>query len=228
MSSKSEIPKDKAQKNPLEDKKQGIFGFGFSHNNHLDLLNIVVLACIGIIIKLFFSENYTRLGNMGPASSTIWGYGLTAIALSIMIFMGVYSSNRIFQIEKKIDSKNANFLGIIFQNTLPIVLTLFVIMYTIFLNFSYFTRINTDKVTRDYHTYSFMSSFLIIVQIILISTYLFNNISNSINSKVKDDVVNKIELSKNITYVLCVVNFIFILMIHISLAFFSTDEIVLK
>jgi hypothetical protein len=228
MSSKSEIPKDKAQQNPLEDKKQGIFGFGFSHNNHLDLLNIVVLACIGIIIKLFFSENYTRLGNMGPASSTIWGYGLTAIALSIMVFMGVYSSNRIFQIEKKIDSKNANFLGIIFQNTLPIVLTLFVIMYTIFLNFSYFTRINTDKVTRDYHTYSFMSSFLIIVQIILISTYLFNNISNSVNSKVKDDVANKIELSKNITYVLCVVNFIFILMIHISLAFFSTDEIILK
>lgn len=216
------------QENPMKNKAQGIFGFGLSHNNHLDLLNIVVLACIGIIIKLFFSENYTRLGNMGPASSTIWGYGLTAIALSIMVFMGVYSSNRIFQIEKQNDSKNANFLGIIFQNTLPIVLTLFVIMYTIFLNFSYFTRINTDKVTRDYHTYSFMSSFLIIVQIILISTYLFNNISNSNNSKVKDDVANKIELSKNITYVLCVVNFIFILMIHISLAFFSTDEIVLK
>ena len=37
---------------------QGIFGFGLSHNNHLDLLNIVVLACVGIIIKLFFSENF--------------------------------------------------------------------------------------------------------------------------------------------------------------------------
>jgi hypothetical protein len=203
-----------------KDKAQGIFGFGLSNNNHLDLLNIVVLACIGIIIKLFFSENYTKLGNMGPASSTIWGYGLTAIALSIMVFMGVNMSNEI--------TKDANFIGISLLNTLPIVLTLFVIMYTIFLNFSYFTRINTDKVTRDYHTYSFMSSFLIIVQIILISTYLFNNISNSNNSKVKDDVANKIELSKNITYVLCVVNFIFILMIHISLAFFSTDEIVLK
>ena len=228
MSSKSEIPKDKAQKNPLEDKAQGIFGFGLSHNNHLDLLNIVVLACIGIIIKLFFSENYSRLGNMGPASSTIWGYGLTTIALSIMVFMGVYSSNRIFQVEQKNDSINANFLGIILQNTLPIVLTLFVIIYTIFLNFSYFTRINTDKVTRDYHTYSFMSSFLIIVQILLISTYLFNNISNSNKTPIKPEIANKIELSKNITYVLCVVNFIFILMIHISLAFFSTDEIVLK
>jgi hypothetical protein len=207
-----------------KDKSQGIFGFGLSHNNHLDLLNIVVLACIGIIIKLFFSENYTRLGNMGPASSTIWGYGLTAIALSIMVFMGVNMSNKIFKAEKEI-TKDASFIGISLLNTLPIVLTLFVIMYTIFLNFSYFTRINTDKVTRDYHTYSFMSSFLIIVQIILISTYLFNNILNDNN---RPDIANKIELSKNITYVLCVLNFIFIFMIHISLAFFSTDEVQLK
>ena len=81
-----------------ETKSQGIFGFGLSHNDHLDLLNIVVLACIGIIIKLFFSENYTRLGNMGPASSTIWGYGLTAIALSIMVFMGIYVSKKIFKL----------------------------------------------------------------------------------------------------------------------------------
>ena len=204
--------------NPSQTKAQGIFGFGLSHNNHLDLLNIVVLACVGIIIKLFFSENYSRLGNMGPASSTMWGYGLTAIALTIMVFMGIYVSNKI-----PIES-NGNTLGIILANILPIVLTLFVIIYTIYLNFSYFTRINTDKVTRDYHTYSFMSSFLIIVQIILISTYLFNYILNdkSIES------AKKIELSKSITYILSVVNFIFILMIHISLAFFSTDEVQLK
>jgi hypothetical protein len=212
------------QETLMTNKTQGIFGFGLSHNNHLDLLNIVVLACIGIIIKLFFSENYTRLGNMGPASSTIWGYGLTAIALSIMVFMGIYTSKKIFEVEKNI-TRDANLVGISLLNTLPIILTLFVIMYTIFLNFSYFTRINTDKVTRDYHTYSFMSSFLIIVQIILISTYLFNNI---LKSNTDSKIANKIELSKNITYVLCVVNFIFVFMIHISLAFFSTDEVQLK
>ena len=201
---------------------QGIFGFGLSHNNHLDLLNIVVLACVGIIIKLFFSENYSRLGNIGPASSTIWGYGLTAIALSIMVFMGIYVSKKIF--EKPLDGTKNNLIGLMFANVFPIVLTLFVIMYTIFLNFSYFTRINSDKVTRDYHTYSFMSSFLIIVQIILISTYLFHYLLNNGDPNRK----TKIELSKNITYILCVVNFIFLLMIHISLAFFSTDEIQIK
>ena len=194
--------------------EQGIFGYGISHNNNLDLLNIVILACVGIIIKLFFSENYSRLGNMGPASATIWGYGLTAIALSIMVFMGIYVSNKIFEP----GGKPNNFLQLMLGNVLPISLTLFVIIYTIYLNFSYFTRINSNKVTSDYHTYSFMSSFLIIVQIILISTYLYQYLSDS-------KISAKAELFKNITYILCVVNFIFILMIHISLAFFSTDEL---
>ena len=191
-------------------KKEGIFGFGLSHNNNLDLLNIVVLACAGIIIKLFFQENYSVLGNIGPASSTIWGYGLTAIALSIMLFIGIYFSKNLFE------SKQLDIMAL-FSNVTPIFLTLLVIVYIIYLNFVYFTRINTNKVTPDYHTYSFMSSILIIVQILLISKYLFSYLSAT------DD--SSREISKNATYILSLVNFIFVLMIHISLAFFSTDEI---
>lgn len=195
--------------------KEGIFGFGLSHNNNLDLLNIVVLACAGIVIKLFFQENYSKLGNIGPASSTIWGYGLTGVALSIMIFMGIYFSKNLFE------NKDHNFFTELFSNVSPIFFTLLVIVYTIYLNFEYFTRINSNKVTPDYHTYTFMSSILIIIQIVLISKYLFSYLSsNNVN---KDDLPSA--LSKNATYVLSVVNFIFLLMIHISLAFFSTDEI---
>ena len=50
-------------------KKQGIFGLGLSHNNNLDFMTIVVLAAMGIIIKLFFPEKFSRLGNTGPATS---------------------------------------------------------------------------------------------------------------------------------------------------------------
>ena len=193
--------------------KEGIFGFGLSHNNNLDLLNIVVLACAGIIIKLFFQENYSKLGNIGPASSTIWGYGLTAIALSIMLFIGIYVSKNLFE---PLDKSPLDVMAL-FSNVTPIFLTLLVIVYIIYLNFVYFTRINTNKVTPDYHTYSFMSSILIIVQILLISKYLFSYLSQTSDSSK--------EISKNATYILSLVNFIFVLMIHISLAFFSTDEI---
>jgi len=194
--------------------KEGIFGFGLSHNNNLDLLNIVVLACAGIIIKLFFQENYSKLGNIGPASSTIWGYGLTVIALSIMLFIGIYFSKNLFE-PSSLDKSPSLDIMALFSNITPIFLTLVVIVYIIYLNFVYFTRINTNKVTPDYHTYSFMSSILIIFQIILISKYLFSYLS--------DD--GSREISKNATYILSLVNFIFVLMIHISLAFFSTDEI---
>jgi len=196
--------------------KQGIFGFGLSHNNNLDFMIIVVLAGMGIIIKLFFPEKFSRLGNTGPATSTIWGYGLTAIALSIMLFMGIYVSKNIFE-------KNGNFVEMLFSNVSPIFFTLLIIMYAIFLNFQYFKRINSNRVTNEYHTYSFMSSVLTIIQIGLVSTYLFYYLSNT--DKEGADFNNmKIELSKNAVYILSIINFLFLMMINISLQFFSTDE----
>ena len=198
-------------------KKQGIFGFGLSHNNNLDFMTIVVLACMGIVIKLFFPERYSRLGNTGPATSTIWGYGLTATAISIMLFMGIYVTKNIFETK-------GNFFEMLFSNVSPIFFTLIVIIYTIFLNFQYFKRINSNRVTREYHTYSLMSSVLSIMQIVLVTTYIFFYLANT--DKDKDYTPNniKIELSKNAVYILSLVNLIILMMIHISLEFFSTDE----
>jgi|688.fasta_scaffold808052_1 hypothetical protein len=198
--------------------KQGIFGFGVSENSYLELLTIAFLACAGIIIKLCLSGSYSQSGTMGPASSTIWGYGLTAIALSIMAFIGIYLfSNKIFDNET---IKKISFLTTMLS-ILPIVLTLFVIIYIIYLNFSYFTRINSNKVTPDYHIFSGVSSALLIVKIILISMYLFQYITKP---KKSDVSISYIENIKNITYILCTINFILLFMIHINLAVFSTDE----
>jgi hypothetical protein len=198
--------------------KQGIFGFGISENSYLELLTIAFLACAGIIIKLCLSGSYSQSGTMGPASSTIWGYGLTAIALSIMAFIGIYLfSNKIFDNDTK---TKISFLTTMLS-ILPIVLTLFVIIYIIYLNFSYFTRINSNKVTPDYHIFSGVSSALLIVKIILISMYLFQYITKP---KKSDVSISYIENIKNITYILCTINFILLFMIHINLAVFSTDE----
>jgi hypothetical protein len=197
--------------------KQGIFGFGLSHNNNLDFMIIVVLAGMGIIIKLFFPEKFSRLGNTGPATSTIWGYGLTAIALSIMLFMGIYVSKNIFE-------KNGNFVEMLFSNVSPIFFTLLILIYAIFLNFQYFKRINSNRVTNEYHTYSFMSSVLTIIQIGLVSTYLFYYLSNTDTDGGNNFNNMKIELSKNAVYILSIINFLFLMMINISLQFFSTDE----
>jgi len=194
--------------------KKGIYGFGLSNNNNLDLLNLISLACAGIIIKLFFVENFSKLGNVGPASTTIWGYGLTAISLTIMIFMSIHliSNSDVIEKEKSI----FDFIKLILSDVLPIVLTLFIIIYVISLNFLFFKRINSNRVTDSYNTYSFISSILITIQIGLIFKYLYSYLNNSSN---KSDNM----LAKYATYIITTVNFIFILIIHILLAFYSTD-----
>jgi hypothetical protein len=212
---------DKAEaKEPNQSNKMSnIFGIGISGNNKLDLLNLIVLACAGIVIKLFFPENYSKLGNVGPATTTIWGYGLTAIALTIMIFVAISYTNLTVKDDEQLFGSKINFVASL-ATVMPIVVTLLVIIYIIYLNLTFFTKINTNKVTPDYHTYSFMSSALLLLQIIFISNYLLQKLNVSDN---KVDVTT--ELTKMVTYILSFVNIIFIFMIHITLVFFSTDEI---
>ena len=181
---------------------QGKHGVGLSHNNYLDLICLVVLAFVGIIIRLSFAEKPTDTGISGPASGSIWGYGLTAIALSILVFMGL-----------NLTSGTGKFN--ILKNILPIVLTLFIVLYSIYLNFSFFTRINRDAVSPDYRTYSYMSAVFIILQLIGIAIYLSNTNTNT-NTQTQ-------VLSKAFVSIMGIINLVFVIMIHITLYSFSTD-----
>ena len=108
------------------------YGFGLSNNTHLDLLNIIILAFTGIVIKIFFEENYSSDGLSGPASTTIWGYGLTSLSLLILIFLSVYLINR-FQKKRSegeneinlLESKTGlyEFFKLVIQDVTPIFLT---------------------------------------------------------------------------------------------------------
>ena len=220
MSEPSEL--DKA--NAMIDRK-GIFGFGFSANSNLDLMNLVVLAVAGIIVKIFFEENHTKLGNSGPASTTIWGYGLTAIALFLMLFMAIYLSTnkKILEDSGKNESIFMYYFKILSEGALPVLLTLGLIIYIIVLNYMYFSRINSNKVSNSYPIYSFFSSLLVIVQIGIIIKYMYS-ILKRINTKDNNPETKKQEaILKGLSLITITVNYIFVMIIHILLAFFSTD-----
>lgn len=215
-------------------KRKGVFGFGLSNNVYMNLLNLVVLAYSGIIIKIFFQENYTKLGNSGPASTTIWGFGLTALALFIMIFMSIGLSSENEKNKSHLyledDSALMTFIKIVMNNTLPVVFTFILVMYMIILNFIYYTRINSNKITDTYVTYSFFSSVLLIIQISVIVKYMFNLVYKKHTSKPNETIqpnTNKIDkeinLIKSLSYILIFINFILVIIKHILLAFFSTD-----
>lgn len=207
-------PKEKPDKKEATSQEKGVGllmgkkAVGLSFNNNLELMCIIALAFAGIIIKLSFSEKPSEsCGVSGPATSSIWGYGLTAIALSILIFMGI-------SLTPSTSSK-----GAMFRNIFPIALTLFIVLYSIFLNFSYFTRINNKNgVSPDYRTYSYMSVTFIILQVIGISAYLYY-LANTPNENPK-----RVFLSKAGVSILGIINLVFVIMIHITLDAFTTDE----
>jgi hypothetical protein len=216
-------------------KRQGIFGFGFSNNNHLDLLNLIVLACSGIIIALFFRSNHdTKFGLQGPASSIIWGYGITAIALFLLLFMSFYlrkrnndlkNKNKVLEFtQSEQDSESLLFIlsKVLLNDSLPILLSFVLLVYAIILNYKYFTKINSNKVPLTYSTYEFYFSLLLIIQIGLIVKYMYNLLSKNdgINNTVSE---KQTLLLKSLTYILTTINFIFLLILHILLVFFSTD-----
>jgi hypothetical protein len=210
----------------LEEQENGIFGFGLSNNYRLDILNIVILAFAGVVIKIFFQENFSQDGTVGPASTTIWGYGLTCIALIILTFISFYLMKTTL-LEKSSDRGTSSissftYIKLVFQHVLPIFLTLFIIFYIILLNFMFFNRINSNKVTNSYYTYSFISTILIIIQLILIVKYIYEDLEGY---KKKESNKNDISivLSKSATFILSTINLVFVVILHILLAFFSTD-----
>ena len=108
----------------------------------------------------------------------------------------------------------------ILKNILPIVLTLFIVLYSIYLNFSFFTRINRNAVSPDYRTYSYMSAVFIILQLIGIAIYLSNT---NTNTNTKDANTQTQVLSKAFVSIMGIINLVFVIMIHITLYSFSTD-----
>ena len=214
----------------------GIFGFGLSHNTNLDLLVLVVLAYSGVLIRFFFSENYTSHGANGPASTLIWGYSLTALSLFLMIFLSHYLNNKLDTINKHKplfeDENGLNFTRLItilkeliLTNSFPIILLLLIVIYTITLNYNYLEQINKGKVTDSYPIYDMFSAFFIIIQIGLIVKYLNNqldmmtfSLTNS-NAQLQKETV----LLKSLSYIFATVNFLFVFIMHILLSFFTTD-----
>ena len=221
----------KIAENYILETNRGIFGFGLSHNDNLDLMNIIVLAFTGLGIKIFFPGPYTRDGSLGPATSTIWGYGLTTLSMLILLFISLYLVNKKTSQEKEKDSskileKESSlliFLKLLISKTLPIFLTLMVLIYLIVLNYIFMKQINSNSVTNTFGTYSFMSTLLIFLQIVMISKYIFSMLKEITKKTLTNTEQQDTIFAQNGCYILTTLNLVFVIILNILLAFFSTD-----
>ena len=176
--------------------------------------NLIILCVLGLIIKLFFSGKVTRDGLSGPASSTMWGYGISAISIFFLSFINFANSS-------KGDSDNSlSFMLSFVTSTLPSIFTLLILMYIIWLNITYFKRINQGNVAAEFYSMSKMSTVLLFFQIFT----LFKSI-HSMSKKGEDGTQSDNGGNESgIIYLLTLINVIFIIILNIILEYFSTDN----
>jgi hypothetical protein len=190
MSGKQDIPKPK-----MDD---AIKNWQLITDKNMNILILFGLIFAGIFIKLFLGNNTSE--NSGQASSTIWGYGLTTIALFTLMFT-ILSSN------------NGNILELIFKNGLPIFALIIILIYIISINFTYFKILNKNFVPNEFHTYSTISSILILFQLFILYRFA-NSLINKSNSN--SNILN-------LTWVFSIINFIIAVIMNIILKYFTTD-----
>jgi len=194
-------------------------------NTEYDMHNMIGFSIVGILIKLFFGSN-TQDGSSGPASASIWGYGVIVLAIISVLVIFISLASTITNIEK---FNVFGFLKTLVKYTFPSLLTLIVLIWLITLNVIYFKRINQGKVADEYYTYSTITTFIVIFQIITLFKYLNDNLP-SINTQISADVASgkgsfiiANDSMAYATYFFTFLNFIFIGIMTIVLEFFSTD-----
>ena len=178
----------------------------FSVNRTFEIYNLFALLVGGIIIKMAFSGN-------NPANSTIWGYGLSSIALFLLMILSLALANP-KQLEEKF------FLNFI-AYAMPSFLLFILISWVVIINVTYTDKINSGILPTEFNFYSLLSSIIMILQ----AGVLFMFYIDKLKTYKVGNSIPTISSSKNstITYLFSLVNMLLIGMMQIVLTFFATD-----
>lgn len=185
------------------------FGKFIDNQKNFSFIVMGVITFVGLIIKFSFSSSTTDDGTDGPASATVYGYGIVAFS----ILSGIFLSFALASTEKVETTGNplVAFLKVLIKHSLQPILLFIILLWNISINLNYYTKINQGKVTNEYFHVSSLSNMLIFMQVIIL--FLFLN---------EKEPIRKNQLSQ-ILYILVSLNLIFAAMMNIVLKYFSTD-----
>lgn len=184
--------------------------------------NLYLIAMIGVIIKLFLTQSTTSDGSSGPASGSVWGYGL--IMFSVLGLLVIQFSNYKSKGGEGLDKKAkmmADFKKI-FNNSIFTIILVAIIGWLVALNIIYFKEINEGKVATEYSSYNKLSTILVFIQLWLLNKY--TTLVSAENSEDNKSGKKKyISVYKALSALLSVGNIITIIILNIILKYFSTD-----
>lgn len=175
--------------------------------------NIVVCSIIGIAVKLLFGNNYSKDGSNGPASSVLWGYGLVTIAIFFLIFVQV---NQYLKTNLQTPTLASGAFRGVFLKILPTLFMFIILAWIVTMNFQFYKQINTGDLAGEYKEFSNMSTVMIIFQLIVLIKYI--ELSKNGNSETAES-----KKFANISYIIAILNFVFIAMMNIIIVSYTTD-----
>jgi len=166
------------------------------------------LAIVGVIINTVFLYLGSNL-----ATSTIWTYGFSILSLCGLTLISFGNS-----------SATSEFFKNMLTTALPGMLIVFILSAILYQNISFYSQINDKKVPDEYYTYSGITSFLIILQVIVVIKYLRGVLVTSNTGITGVDTASNILSNRlyNVNFIFTIINFAFIAILHIILKLFST------
>lgn len=172
------------------------------------------LIFVGAIIKLYFGTDTTDTGTNGPASSTICGYGLMAIAVFILLFLNISLAVR----TQEMDANTSAFVKQMLISSSPAILTFIVLIAHINLNVSYYDQINKGEVPGEFNKFTTLSTLMTIFQTIALVKYLQDHVNAQ-----SDPTVSASESIVGVCAVLSMLNLIFVSIMKTIMTYFVTD-----
>lgn len=165
-----------------------------------------VIAFVGFIIKIVLGANPSTDGIDGPASSTVYGFGIIAFSILCGIFLSFSLAT-----EHIDNNKITDVLKLLITHSLQPILLFIILIWIISINANYYTKINKGQVTDSFVNFSSLSTLTITVQTIIL--FLFLN---------EKDVDRKNKMTQ-LLYILSSFNFVLVIIMNIIAKYFTTD-----
>ena len=225
----TDLPKNMSRARSVSEINKNRGGFDYIINS------MMLVAIVGLSIKIFFTTPPTIDGLSGPANSVIYGYGIVALAVLTVRFISYGIHDRISNIENRGNSVNnqggmmgklKNVVGFVKSFIIsmgPSLFVLFILCWNIFLNIHYYKTINKGMVPDEFFKLTNGTTVLLVFQIICLFQYLRLFIAGKIDKTKQEQTVQDQSRISFAIYLLTLLNLILTGIMTIILEFFSTD-----
>ncbi|MEX0598798.1 MAG: hypothetical protein WD512_20105 [Candidatus Paceibacterota bacterium] len=192
-----------------------------SNDNYYDTKILTGVALSGLLVKLFMGQNTSDGGDSGPANASIWGYGIVGASLLGLWFNTFYLVNK-----ETMNKSMWQIISVIIALSMPVILALGSIAWLLSLNIIYKDRINKGLVSSDYTKFNGISTFLLILQLIITFSFLNDKNSStqmspsSASSKIYQIMSSQMAL---VSYLFAIINYVVLAIMLITLKYLSTD-----